>query len=190
MTSELRPAKPENPSSNTWAPPGWLIWGVAWIALLVAPQSSDIFQFVASSQSAYGEMRFAVGDEVVVVAKNSGSGAVRFAGSTIAKQFCIGISGDTAFIPHTTGMIPPTTYSVAILVLGGKTAPSMIYADGEAEVRAGKLRMMTPVEDMQYGFGAIIVIAMLVAVLLELHEWYILGDFSMTGRRSEDPESK
>lgn len=171
----------------TWTPPSWLVWGVAWIALLVAPQSSDIFQFIASAQSAYGELRFATGNELVVVAKNSGSGALRFSAGSIDKHFCLSIADDQAFIPKTTGLIPPATYSVAILPYDGRTSPRMIYADGEAEVRAGRLRVMTPVEDMQYGFGAIIVVAMLVAVLLELHEWHLLGDFSMTGRRSEDP---
>lgn len=177
--------KPETQDAP-WVPPSWFIWGVAWIALLVAPQSSDLFQFISSSQSAYGELRMPVGNELVVVAKNSGTGAVRFLSGTVAKHFCLGIGNDAAFIPPTSGLIPPATYSVSILPYDGVTRPRVIYADGEAEVTAGKLRMMTPLEDMQVGFGAIIVVGMLVWVCLELHGWHLRDGFSMRGRPSED----
>lgn len=171
---------------GVWTPPGWVIWGLAWIALLVAPQSSNLFQFIASSQSAYGELRFALADQLVVVAKNSGTGAVKFSTASIAEHFCLSIASNSAFIPQTTGLIPPATYSVAVLPRKGPGDPRMIYADGEAEVLAGKLRVMTPLEEMQYGFGAIIVVGMLIWVSLQLHEWHIRDGFSMTGRRSTD----
>lgn len=171
--------------SASWTPPSWLVWGVAWIALLVAPQSSSLFQFVSSSQSSYGELRMPVGNELVVVAKNSGTGAVRFAGGAAMKHFCLGIVSDAAFSPETVGLIPPATYSVSILPYDGVRSPRVIYADGEAEVPAGKLRIMTPLEEMQVGFGAIVVMGMLVWVALQLHAWHLSDDFSMTGRRSE-----
>ncbi|MGZ5465660.1 MAG: hypothetical protein ACXW4P_22065 [Thermoanaerobaculia bacterium] len=188
-----KPKRHEENSDNhrpLFTMPEWAIWLLAWIALLVAPQSSNIFQFVASAQSAYGELRFEVSDQMIIVAKNSGTGAVKFSTASIVKHFCLGISSNTAFIPTTVGLIPPATYSVALLPRDGSSSPRMIIADGEAEVPAGKLRLMTPVEDMQYGFGAIIVVAMLVRVCLLLHEWHIRDGFSMTGRRSIDPGSR
>jgi hypothetical protein len=127
-----------------------------------------------------------VGDELVVVAKNSGAGAVRFAGAVVAKHFCLGIVSEAAFIPETSGLIPPATYSVSILPYDRARTPRVIYADGEAAVAAGRLRVMTPLEEMQMGFGALIVIWMFVSVVLQMHAWYLRDGFLMTGRRSED----
>lgn len=185
MTDQLNAPKAEE-ESTPWKLPSWVVWAVAWIALLVAPQSSSLFQFIASSQSSYGELRMPVGDEMVVVAKNSGAGAVRFAGVAAIRQFCLGIVSDAAFAPETSGLIPPATYAVSILPYDGVRKPRVIYADGEAEVPAGKLRIMTPLEEMQVGFGAIVVVGMLIWVSLQLHEWHLRDAFSMTGRRSED----
>jgi len=166
--------------------PEWIIWAVAWVALLVAPQSSSLFQFISTSQSSYGELRMPIEKEMVVIAKNSGTGAVRYTGTSTAKQFCLGIVTDAAFVPDTIGLIPPATYSVSILPYDGERKPRVVYADGEAEVSAGKLRIMTPLEEMQVGFGAIVVVGMLIWVSLELHEWHLRDGFSMTGRHSED----
>jgi hypothetical protein len=166
--------------------PEWIIWAVAWVALLVAPQSSNLFQFISSSQSSYGELRMPIEKEMVVVAKNSGAGAVRYAGVSAAKQFCLGIVTDAAFIPETRGLIPPATYSVSILPYDGERKPRVVYADGEAEVPAGRLRIMTPLEEMQVGFGAMAMIGVFIWLSLQFHEWYLRDGFLMTGRRSED----
>jgi hypothetical protein len=183
MALETSETTTPSASSEPWKPPDWFIWGVVWIALLVAPQPNNLFQFIATSQSAYGELRLSVGNEVVVVAKNSGAGAVRFVSTTVQKHFCLGIVDENAFAPTTAGLIPPATYSVALLPHGGREQPRLVYADGEAEVQAGRLRIMTPIEELQYGFGAIIVVGMLLWVVLQLHEWHLRDAFAMTGRK-------
>jgi hypothetical protein len=167
-----------------WTLPPQISWGLAFLALILLPTASNLFQFLTGPREAYAELRLAVGSETYVIAKNSGAGQVKIAEGQLLRQVCLRFDGTEPFAPGTLGIVPATCYSIAVVSSPGKTKLSrQVLLDGEVGVDPYRLRLMTPVEETQILFGALVVLWMLITVLARLQRWYRDSDVAMTGKR-------
>ena len=99
------------------------------------------------------------------------------------RQESLRFDGTEPFSPGTLATIPATCYSIAI-VSTPRTAKltKKVLLDGEG-FEPYRLRLMTPMEETQVLFGALVVLWMLITVLLRLQRWYRDSDVAMTGKR-------
>lgn len=163
-------------------PPQWS-WAIAIAALVLLPTGSGVLQLLASPQSTYAELRLPLSDRVLVIAKNSGSGRVQLIADRFLTHVCGPLVGDFAFVPPTLGLIPPGCYSVAILPNTSATAlPPRVRLD-DMEIKPSRLRMMTPLDEMQAAFISVVVVGGLIWLCLVLHLWWLEDTQTMTGRR-------
>ena len=165
-----------------WTLPPQISWGLAFLALIILPSASNVFQFLTGPREAYAELRLPIGGETYVVAKNSGSAQVKFADGQLLKQVCVRFDGNEPFSPSGLGAVPAMCYSIAV-VRTPKALPRKVLLDGDVGVEPYRLRLMTPVEETQMLFGSTIVLWMLITVLARVQRWYRDSDVAMTGRR-------
>jgi hypothetical protein len=176
-------AKPRADEED-WTLPPQISWGLAFLALILLPAASNVFQFLTGPSEAYAELRIPIGGETYVVAKNSGGSQVTFAEGRLLRQVCLRLDGSEPFSPSKFGMVPAMCYSIAIVNTSGNAQlPAQVLLDGDRGVEPYRLRLMTPVEETQVLFGAAVVLWMLITVLARLQRWYRDSDVAMTGRR-------
>jgi hypothetical protein len=166
-----------------WKLPAQWSWAIALLGLVLLPAGSGVLQLLASPQSTYAEMRLPIAGKVLVVAKNSGTSRVQLISDKFLMHVCSGLGGDFGFIPTTLGTIPPACYSIAIIPATGAAAPSAHVRFDDVEIKPSRLRMMTPLDEMQAAFVSIVVIGGLIWLCLVLHAWWMEDSLTMTGRR-------
>ncbi len=167
-----------------WKLPPQFSWGLAFLALIILPSASNVFQFLTGPREAYAELRLPLGSETYVVAKNSGSAQVKFADGKLLKQVCLRFDGKEPFLPSGLGAVPAMCYSIAVVSTPASAPlPRKVQFDGDEGVEPYRLRLVTPVEETQLLFGAAVVLWMLITVLARLQRWYRDSDVAMTGKR-------
>lgn len=166
-----------------WTLPPQISWGLAFLALILLPSASNIFQFLTGPREAYAELYLPMGRETYVVAKNSGSAQVKITEGQLLKQVCLRFDGTAPFSPSALGMVPATCYSIAVVNTPTKALPRKVWLEGDVAIEPYRLRVMTPVEETQMLFGSGVVLWMFITVLLRVHRWYRDSDVAMTGKR-------
>ena len=170
--------------TKSWASTLDLKWLIVLAVLLIAPLKNSYFEYNNNPHRAYAELRIPLSDQVLILAKNSGSRKISLMGHSYRLHALRLVDSETSFLAHTPGTIPANCYSVAVVPLSlNEVLAKRARLDDDAEFEPERLRITTPVEESQY-IVAVAVIAVLAAVLATLlNDYRRIDSVAMSGRR-------